>query len=227
MVLRCIMASCRSAVKKEDAAELISPAVEDDRDTQSFDRLCLALALLTNLVQGASEVKDLIRETGAYLPLYLVSYYSNHALPELDPTCTPKRECVDGPCQCRQRKGALFCLATVYVQSTAVDSEDAGAVFIRGHLAVLFGLLMQDCEENKTQLLDALPGASDRGKLGKLVDHAQGFVKFYTTLSSRTRKLDRKEDAQDGQGTATHNAANRSNTALETLAFLQALRDAG
>lgn len=225
MVLRCIMASCRSAAKKEDAAELISPAVEDDHDTQSFDRLCLALALLTNLVQGASEAKDLIRETGGCLPIYLACYLSSNALPELDPLCTPKRECVDGPCQCRQRKGALYCLATVYIQSTAVDSEDAGAVFIRGHLAVLFGLLMQDCDENKTQLLAALPGASDRGKLSKLVDHAQGFVKFYTTLSSRTRKLQRKEDAENGQ--ATRNAANRSNTALETLAFLQALRDAG
>jgi len=36
---------------------------EDDNDAQIFDRLCLALALLTNLVQVSDAAKDYTRKT--------------------------------------------------------------------------------------------------------------------------------------------------------------------
>jgi|ERR1700685_518247 hypothetical protein len=36
---------------------------EDDNDAQILDRLCLALGLLTNLVQGSDTAKDLTRKT--------------------------------------------------------------------------------------------------------------------------------------------------------------------
>jgi hypothetical protein len=41
----------------------------DERDAQAFDRLCLALGLLTNLVQANKESKDLCRETSAHCSL--------------------------------------------------------------------------------------------------------------------------------------------------------------
>lgn len=38
----------------------------EEKDAQAFDRLCLALGLLTNLVQVEEKAKDLSRETSAF-----------------------------------------------------------------------------------------------------------------------------------------------------------------
>ena len=43
-----------------------------ERDAQEFDRLCLALGLLTNLVQVNEDAKDLCRETSTFYPLVSV-----------------------------------------------------------------------------------------------------------------------------------------------------------
>ena len=52
--------------KVEDAAEGSSNSVAHNRDreeTHALDQLCLALGLLTNLVQVAPSAKDVLRET--------------------------------------------------------------------------------------------------------------------------------------------------------------------
>jgi hypothetical protein len=52
--------------KAEDAAEGSSESVAhytDREKTHALDRLCLALSLLTNLVQVAPSAKDVLRET--------------------------------------------------------------------------------------------------------------------------------------------------------------------
>lgn len=66
MVLRCISIASRAG-GQEKSTELLSPAVGDERDTQTFDQLCLALAFLTNLVQGADEAKRLMRDTCTFI----------------------------------------------------------------------------------------------------------------------------------------------------------------
>lgn len=137
----------------------------------------------------------------------------------IDPSCTPNRACVDGPCQCRGRASGLHALLSTYVRYVKASSEDAGAVFIRGHLAVLFGLLMRD-SENKVQLLASLPGVSSRVKLGQLVDHAEDFVAFYASLEKRARKVE-----SGGSRTTGGSGGLERNTAAETLQYLQALRD--
>ena len=84
--------------------------------------------------------------------------------------------------------------------ATEAQSE-AEASFLRGHLAVLFGLLMMDNTENQTAILQALPSnisvapstsaktkairISERSKLSQLVDQAKDFVAFYTVVSNR------------------------------------------
>jgi hypothetical protein len=51
-------------VKKEDEEIEVVAGGEDasERETQVLDRLCLALGLLTNLVQVVEETKDLLRD---------------------------------------------------------------------------------------------------------------------------------------------------------------------
>lgn len=56
-----------AAVKNESSEadgdfEMRETLDEDDRGAGLLDRLCLALGLLTNLVQGAPEAKDLLRD---------------------------------------------------------------------------------------------------------------------------------------------------------------------
>jgi len=49
-----------------------APATPEAHDAQEFDRLCLALGLLTNLVQVNEESKDLCRETSTLYSLLSV-----------------------------------------------------------------------------------------------------------------------------------------------------------
>jgi len=68
-VISSLIATSLHASQAEEAGE---------RDAQVFDRLCLALGLLTNLVQVTEESKDLCRETSA--PCSLVSVFA-HLVP--------------------------------------------------------------------------------------------------------------------------------------------------
>jgi hypothetical protein len=46
------------------------PPPEDSPDLQQFDRFCLALGLLTNLVQGSADAKEQCRETCEQLHIH-------------------------------------------------------------------------------------------------------------------------------------------------------------
>lgn len=89
---------------------------------------------------------------------------------------------------------------------------EADASFLRGHLAVLFGLLMIDCPENQTEILASLPApsgkAKDRVKLNRLVDQAKDFAAFYSAVSG------------------TIGGEKESKITAEVVQFLEAQRDA-
>jgi hypothetical protein len=76
-------------------------------------------------------------------------------------------------------------LALIYVQQdTAHEVTDLGVDFLRGHLAVLFGLLMQRNDRHREALLHVLPGESDYIKVDLLVNQAREFVTFYSDLTA-------------------------------------------
>lgn len=109
-----------------------------------------------------------------------------------------------------------------------VDDErlqmDADASFLRGHLAVLFGLLMQGNEKNQGALQEMLPGGQSKAevkiKLNRLVDQARQFVAFFTVVlgqesgEKETRRLEDRERESS------------SRVAKEIVEFLARLRDA-
>lgn len=181
--------------KVEDATEGSSDSVAHNRDreeTHALDQLCLSLGLLTNLVQVAPSAKDVLRET------------------RLDPSCTlRKRSCLHN-CTCPNAISALEILMHLYIQQQPPSSNtapahelkpasspehelnaEADASFLRGHLAVLFGLLMRSSPVNQTAILACLPTpsagiggkGSDRIKLNRLVDQAREFVAFFAVVS--------------------------------------------
>lgn len=176
---------------------------EDDGDAHILDRLCLALGLLTNLIQMAEDAKDISRETGKSLSICIFITIPNFVT-EINPTCVGKRNCIRG-CQCEHRVSALACLSLVYIQQGKATSDlenvvDPGADFLRGHLAVLFGLLMCHNPANQTILLAALPGTSHRSKLATLVDQALDFVTFYAELTGRLVTAAATEDGKENEG---------------------------
>jgi hypothetical protein len=92
-------------IKKEDVeVEIVERGKDDleELETQALDRLCLALGLLTNLVQVVEETKDLLREMRKSLtffpskrPTWLYIYILG-----LHPACTLKNRSCVRQCTC-------------------------------------------------------------------------------------------------------------------------------
>lgn len=217
-----IMAQSRSgitqpALKNEDhtTASLDNDFVDDS--ALSLDLLCLALGLLTNLVQVSHEAKEMAHDT------------------LLDFKCPGKRACTRS-CRCSSRQSALVCLAFVYLERCKTDNEIDP--FVRGHMAVLFGLLMQQCPANQRVLLDALPGTSDKQRLNSLVEHAREFTLFYVEftkkVSAAIRSQIREEEEDDeesvevsagvGYGAVLRDTRGET-VAKDVIVFLERLRD--
>ncbi|KAF8956935.1 hypothetical protein BDZ97DRAFT_2079509 [Flammula alnicola] len=208
-------------VKKEDEDEGSLQAQDEvsngRADTHALDTLCLALGLLTNLVQIVEPAKNIVRETC------------------LKPSCPLKKRACAGKCTCSQPLSGIEILVDLYSQqqikieaSTVPLSEEspefhaeAEASFLRGHLAVLFGLLMTSSPENQSAILAALPSsvtmtspnakkmkAAKRAKFTRLVEQAKDFTAFYTAVSNNI------------------GGEKESKVAKEVVRFLETQRDA-
>jgi hypothetical protein len=81
----------------------------------------------------------------------------------------------------------------------------ADASFLRGHLAVLFGLLMHGNALNQTEIPACFPTpsggvggkGSDRIKLSRLVDQALEFVAFFAVVSGSSVDGEKESNARD------------------------------
>ena len=79
--------------------------------------------------------------------------------------------------------------------------READASFLRGHLAVLFGLLMSESPENQSAILGSLPvptvatsprvqknKTGTKVKLSRLAEQARDFVAFYTAVNAHSEE---------------------------------------
>ena len=120
--------------------------------------------------------------------------------------------------------------------------DDAGnemEPIIRGHTAVLFGLLMRDNLENQTSILRMLAGDTNKQKLTVLVDTAREFVEFYGEVMARVAKgRGRVDGIEESQMTEVDEEENDiyvdegfvvddsgEKTARDVVAFLELLSD--
>jgi hypothetical protein len=234
-IMRIIMKShaqrC-SALSNRRVAE-VAPQVEDDNDAQILDRLCLALGLLTNLVQISDMAKDLTRNIRKSGLLGCHPCNLDFVLTGLNTACIGKRSCIKA-CQCSQRISAIDCLVQVYMQQTKGSDIDPGANFLRGHIAVLLGLLMRDNKTNQKVLLAALPGSSNRKKIASLAEQAREFVTFYAELAVRLASAmsAKDRDSEENGGSAPRSddyevermvGDGNGNVAREIVSFLETL----
>ncbi|OSD08095.1 hypothetical protein PYCCODRAFT_1358095 [Trametes coccinea BRFM310] len=151
---------------------------EADAAARWLDRMCLALGLLTNLVQALQDAKAVTAET------------------LIDFDCPGKRGCIAG-CRCPSRTSALTCLVQVYLEHASSSSELD--VVVRGHMAILFGLLMEHAPDNQQVLLEALSGISHREKIGTLLQHAQDFTVFYVALTRKMAQTRNRSQADEDE----------------------------
>jgi len=193
-------------------------------------------------------VRSFSLENKKYLSTNTVFFLSiNTTKLGLNPSCPLKKRTCARKCGCPQPKSGIEILAELYAQqhvkaessspssspqhqkpNTVEDTPEAhaeaDASFLRGHLAVLFGLLMVGSPTNKAMVLAALPSASPssnhvngkrerekyakRAKLARLVEQAKDFAVFYTVISNHI------------------GGEKESKVAREVVKFLEAQRDA-
>lgn len=71
---------------------------------------------------------------------------------------------------------------------------------VRGHIAVLFGLLMQENTKNQRTLLRTLSGTTERNRLDTLLENARDFTAFYIRFSERAAQIMDARTQEDDQG---------------------------
>ncbi|KAJ7623628.1 hypothetical protein FB45DRAFT_926274 [Roridomyces roridus] len=160
-----------NGVKKEEDDSDIEEVESGDKSISDdgLDTLCLALGVLTNLIQLDEEVKDTLRE------IYI------------SPQCNLTKISCLASCQCPQKQlSALEIVGRVYKELLPTleapevkhepESENdngiaeadivaAGEVrLLLSHLSLLFGLLMQDNEANQRVVIDLLPPTASSGR---------------------------------------------------------------
>ncbi|KAJ7460823.1 hypothetical protein FB451DRAFT_1270424 [Mycena latifolia] len=198
---------------EESGADNIS-GDEEDRAEEALDTLCLALGILTNLVQVDDEVKNILRDT------------------HISPHCTLSKPSCLQACKCPQQLTALEALTLVYRQllppspapnvkpEPSPEPADPTALIAVGesrlllsHLSLLFGLLMLDNPENQALVLASLPMPTasprydgDNAKVDVLVGQAREFAYIYS-------------------GAEGGDAAEEGESVKMVLRFLEALRE--
>jgi len=110
----------------------------------------------------------------------------------LNPACLADWHCIRR-CHCEDPVSGLACLAFVYHRFGKADDNNNPTIdFVRGHLAVLLGLLMCRSDTNQLELLAVLPGISNADKVNNLINQIQEFImvysKFITQLATTTSR---------------------------------------
>jgi len=112
----------------------------------------------------------------------------------------------------------------VYGRQLQLEDDGPGIHIIRGHFAVLFGLLMRGSTENQDVILNTLPGAGLEG----LIRHAKEFVGLYTEFMARVARHGEKHDVGEGEGVIGQVPTKDSATqdvAQDVIKFLESLMD--
>lgn len=210
----------RQQIKIEDTVKLEEQGDVPSEDPQApttdstaLDTLCLVLGLLTNLVQTVKEAKHIVHDTRTSSDFVRFDIFRcTYIHSGLNPSCTLQRRACARKCVCSHPLSGIEILVQLYSYqqvkteslSTSLDEDspearaEADASFLRGHLSVLFGMLMIDSPENQSAILTALPTLSlttspnpknlkmaKRAKMNRLVEQAKDFAAFYTAVSNK------------------------------------------
>lgn len=216
-LLRIIDGASQTMVRSRgDTEEDLEDGSGERAETRALDTLCLGLGLLTNLVQVVKEAKEVLREIR--MSFYLPNSFFAHALPiGLNPSCALKKRVCARRCTCSPSSNGLDILVSIYIaQGLKTESSEssppadateaeADASFLRGHLAVLFGLLMSENPENQSKILESLPlptsatssrvqknKTGNRVKLSRLAEQARDFVAFYAAINGHSEEGERE-----------------------------------
>ncbi|KAH7911177.1 hypothetical protein BJ138DRAFT_1007185 [Hygrophoropsis aurantiaca] len=174
-------------------------------NAEAFDLLCLALGLFMNWASAFQDVKNMSRKL------------------HIDPSCSGTRLCVK-TCQCSDQRSVLECLTLVYLEHRKSHNDHTPeSSFLRGYIAVLLGLLIQDCPRNQPFVFALLDGRSLRGKLKSLIDDSRAFAQLYADLTVQLSTADEGDDDESTKKTPERSRG--EDIAAGVIASLEALRD--
>ncbi|KAF5351350.1 hypothetical protein D9758_007979 [Tetrapyrgos nigripes] len=171
---------------KDEGGEDASPNSKLSKE-QALDRLCLALGLLTNLVQAVDDAKRILRE--------IMQVYTHQlSSPSLPNATTSKKQHNDSGIKIKQERSPSPTTTNVSLSrplpsiapNAAVDSDSS---FLLGHLSVLFGLLMFESPENQELILDALPASSTSAGIKRDEDEDAKPSKSGLNSSSKSKSV--------------------------------------
>ncbi|KAH8110316.1 hypothetical protein DFH11DRAFT_799969 [Phellopilus nigrolimitatus] len=216
-IVRRIMISHRKILRL-NSKKIASDSNEEDGFVRSMDCLCLALALLTNLVQAR-------RDMASRLQILM-----------FDTSCEGQKGCLLG-CQCTNGINTISGIVNVYISLLKNEDDDMNPDlhFLRGHLAVLIGLLLLQHQgfddysmpRQMRSIIDDLPGPPDSvpRKLDALITNIDEFSGLYATLTSRVSKAVSRGEAEGGLA-PSHVTSDRigTNVVTEVVTSLRALR---
>ena len=138
----------------------------------------------------------------------------------LNPSCALKKRACARRCTCSPPSNGLDILVNAYIiQGFKLESSEsslpadatealreADASFLRGHLAVLFGLLMSKSPKNQSAILESLPvptstiscaQKNDTGskvKLSRLAEQARDFVAFFAAVNGHSEEGEKESE---------------------------------
>ena len=147
--------------------------------------------------------------------------------------CEATGSCITG-CRCRNRTNTLQCLISVYLRLR--EANDFGSNFVRGHLAILFGVMMENGDDNRTLLLASLPGSSPNTKLGDLAKEANDIALLYADVTWKLMQAHTQAEAVGCHDTdLVHDLQSRIKQTMrfsagegstrKIVTFLESLRD--
>lgn len=174
----------RLAVYHHSQMDEMKLSQSKDTIAAHLDTFCLVLALLTSILLENMSLRAEMFE------------------PVVSPTCSFGRTCIKA-CRCRQQVRGTSLLVGLYVAECEKSANEANheAVFLKGHLAILLGIVCEDMPLEKiTELVDILPGdvdsSDDVGRARKLdiwVEIIREFAALYSGLARGIARALRSE----------------------------------
>lgn len=220
------------------------PAASSHHQQNAWDRLCLALGLLTNLVQSVPGFKNVLHRTKVSIKCtlsnlacakkckcpsssqigaleVLVGVYNTHsrllsskAPPPPPPPLSSSSKLVKLPSLVQTSKPSMMAVEGNNDTSTTTTS------LILSTLSILFGILMSSSSQNRSIILSLIEDGDDgdqRIKLERLIRQAKEFVFLYDD--------DEEEEEDMGSISGGGGGGREMRNVKEVVSVLERLRD--
>ncbi|KAL8279525.1 hypothetical protein RQP46_008087 [Phenoliferia psychrophenolica] len=153
---------------------------EEEEKSSRFNVLCLALGVLTNLVETVPSVKDSLRDT------------------HMSPLCAPTNRKCALACHCPGQQSSLHILAALYLSPLSSSQNELETSFVTGYTGMSLGLAMLDSPANQVVVIEALQDRPD--KMEELLGAMDEFAEMHELQKKAEREETGEGDGDEDEG---------------------------